>query len=48
MHLCPGLISATEFTKLTIFRDGLAKTAKFEEFTKGKQRVYIRGGFGLS
>ena len=31
---CPGLNSATnKFTKLTIFRDGLAKTGKFAKLT---------------
>ena len=33
MHLCPGLNSATKFTKLTIFRDDLEKTAKFAKIT---------------
>ena len=27
MHLCPGLNSATKFTKLTIFHDGLASSS---------------------
>ena len=29
LHLCPGLNFSMKFTKLTIFSDGLAKTAKF-------------------
>ena len=32
-HLCPGLNSATKFTKLTIFRDDFAKTTKFTKLT---------------
>ena len=32
-HFCSGLNSATKSTKFTIFRDSLAKTAKFANLT---------------
>ena len=32
-HFCSGLNSATKFTKVTIFRDSLAKTAKIANLT---------------
>ena len=32
-HFCSGLNSATKFTKFTIFRDSLAKTAKIANLT---------------
>ena len=32
-HLCPGLNSATKFTKLTSFRHDLVKTTKFTQLT---------------
>ena len=32
-HFCPGLNSATKFTKWTIFRDGLPETGKFANLT---------------